>query len=85
MVEDKPELSIWQAVDPDYPGYRVYFETAEAAFRWRRSVVEQYGDAPNIIQHCIPDYGALIAFLNGEYNRDQADDSEEDPAEGASA
>jgi len=76
-TEHKSELSIWQAIDPGYPGQRVYFETAEAALAWRQLVAEQYGDAPNVVQHCIPDYGALIAFLNGEYYQDQDDNPSE--------
>lgn len=56
-------LTIYEVFDPDAPGHRMLFDSADKAKTYWIGVCNEYGSGMNIQRHDFVDVGGLLAFL----------------------
>ena len=62
-------LTIYEVFDPAAPGYRMLFDTADAAKTYWIDVCNEYGSGINIQRHDFVDVGGLLAFLEEDLRK----------------
>lgn len=56
-------FTIYEVYDPDSPGYRKLFTSAEGAKKYWDGVTAEYGTGINIQSHTFEDVDGLLAFI----------------------